>query len=142
MLGRSFSHYVHESRDSERNGEGQHCSPLDGQAQDRKHSSCREREPPCRNPNGTRYFDKDCEGAGVRDFLAEHKKTVNPVWSSRLSPVEASTQGQSNNTGGLFEPPVVSVRGWTNTGPLLDCEVFSSDNVFAFIYNACLTLNS
>jgi len=35
-----------------------------------------------------------------------------------------------------FEPPVVPVRGWLNTGPLLDCGVFSSDNSLTLILMA------
>jgi hypothetical protein len=40
-----------------------------------------------------------------------------------------------------FEPPVVPVLDWMNTGPLSVCEVFSEDNCFTADLKVYLTLN-
>ena len=72
-------------------------------------------------------------------------ESTNIVVSPRLgslTAVEMSTRGQSNNAGGLFEPPVVLAQGWTNTRPFSVLEAFSSVIPISTTHYVCLALNS
>ena len=54
-------------------------------------------------------------------FLSSFGVVKRRVIGSTLCPVETSTWDPSKSTRGLFEPPVVPVLDWMNTGPLSIC---------------------